>query len=76
MDLRICLILTLCRRLTIGRLQRQIKELEVKAPIANSLADETEKSKTNTAELQQVRWTSITTAVATDMNGRTTTQLL
>ncbi|EPB89174.1 hypothetical protein HMPREF1544_04041 [Mucor circinelloides 1006PhL] len=40
-------------RLTIGRLQRQIKELEVKAPIANSLADETEKSKTNTAELQQ-----------------------
>lgn len=50
------LIFTLCRRLTIGRLQRQIKEFEMKAPAGNSLADETESLKTNKEELQQVQW--------------------
>lgn len=50
------LIFTLCRRLMIGRLQRQIKEFEVKAPAGNSLADETENLKTNKEELQQVQW--------------------
>jgi hypothetical protein len=49
------MIFTLCRRLTIGRLQRQIKEFEMKAPAANSLADETENLKTNKEELQQVQ---------------------
>lgn len=47
------LTFALCRRLTIQRLQRQIKESGGTAPVANSLAEETEKSKTDAEELQQ-----------------------
>jgi ssRNA-specific RNase YbeY (16S rRNA maturation enzyme) len=44
------------RRLTIGRLQRQIKEMEVKAPVDNeSLAEEAEAMKIHKEQLQKVK---------------------
>jgi hypothetical protein len=42
--------------LTIGRLQRQIKEMEAKAPVEDELVEDAEALKSHKEQLQKVRF--------------------